>query len=258
MESIRPEQIVDTIRAMGVRARDLLIAHSSYKRFGAPIAGGPTAVAQALVEAVSPGGSVFVATFNYGQAPYDPATTRSFDGAVSETFRQLPGVIRSPHPTHPLAGVGPDAADILREHDLHAGVFAPGSPFWKLWERNAWVLLIGCGHESNSTIHVAEEIVQVPYLSRTRIGRVIREGQMVDATVRRPGCSNGFIKIDPVLRAAGKVIDGTVGASRLMLMRASDVVATAVKLLRGDATALLCERGCDVCDEARDDSGRAG
>jgi hypothetical protein len=47
------------------------------------------------------------------------------------------------------------------------------------------------------------------------------------------------------------VIDGTVGASRLMLMRANDVVGTAVELLRADTLALLCERGCEVCDEAR-------
>src|SRR3954447_18018586 len=230
MESIRPEQILDTIRAMGVRGGDLLMAHTSYKSFGAAIAGGPTAVAQALVDVVAPGGSVFVPTFNYGQVPYDPAITRSFDGAVSEAFRQLPGAMRSPHPTHPLAGVGRDAAEIIREHDANAGVFASGSPFWKLWQRNAWVLLIGCGHESNSTIHVAEEIVQVPYLSRARTGQVIRDGQVVDVTVQRPGCSNGFPKIDPALRAAGKVIDGTVGASRLMLMCASDLVATAVSL----------------------------
>src|SRR6476659_3768347 len=134
MEPIQPELIVDAIRAMGVRPGELLIAHSSYKSFGAPVAGGPKAVARALIDAVAPGGSVFVPTFNYGQAPYDPATTRSFDGAVSEAFRQLPGVVRSPHPTHPLAGVGPDAPDILREHDPHAGVFARGSPFWKLWQ----------------------------------------------------------------------------------------------------------------------------
>src|SRR5207249_1241905 len=133
----------------------------------------------------------FVPTFNYGQVPFDAATTRSFDGIISEFFRQLPGAKRSLHPTHPLTGVGPAADEILREHDASRGVFAEGSPFWKLWEHNAWILLIGCGHESNSTIHVAEEIVAVPYLSRTRSGKIRRDGEVIEVIVRRPGCSNG-------------------------------------------------------------------
>src|SRR5690348_7535314 len=63
--AVTPEQIVAATRSLGVRAGDLMIVHSSYKSLGG-VEGGPAAVAQALVDAVSPGGSVFVPTFNYG------------------------------------------------------------------------------------------------------------------------------------------------------------------------------------------------
>src|SRR4051794_27281970 len=111
MSDLTRDMIVDGLRDLGLRPGDLVVAHSSYKSFGLPVAGGPRAVAEALIDAVSPGGSVFVPAFNYGQLPYAPVTTPSLDGAVSEAFRQLPGVTRSPHPTHPLAGIGPDARD---------------------------------------------------------------------------------------------------------------------------------------------------
>jgi aminoglycoside 3-N-acetyltransferase len=247
---IDPRRIFKTIREMGVGSGDLLLAHSSYKSFGALVAGGPDAVVNALIESISPGGSLFIPTFNYGQIPYDPATTKSFDGIISETFRQLAGVIRSPHPTHPLAGVGPDAPEILRNHDYPCDVFGPGSPFWKLWQRNSWILLIGCGHESNSMIHVAEEMVQVPYLKRTRTAKLVRGDQIVEVTVSRPGCSNGFNKIDAPLRSRSAIIDAQVAHSSLKLMRAEDVVTTAIDMLRRDPAALLCDR-CNVCDEAR-------
>jgi hypothetical protein len=71
-------------------------------------------------------------------------------------------------------------------------------------------------------------------------------------TLRRPNCSNGFHAIDAPLRAAGKIIDGAIGPSRLMLMRAGEIVSTASEMLRRDPYALLCVAGaCPVCDEAR-------
>src|SRR5215213_9600529 len=93
-----------------------MIVHSSFKSLG-PVAGGPATVAQALVDSVSPGGSVFVPTFNYGNDPYDPVTAPSYDGVITEFFRKFPGAVRSLHPTHPIAGIGPDAATVLRDHE---------------------------------------------------------------------------------------------------------------------------------------------
>jgi len=248
------QNIVAAIRLLGVQAGDLMIAHSSYKSFGAGgVAGGPGVVAEALVDAVSPGGSVFVPAFNYGRDAYDPATSPSFDGAITECFRQLPGAVRSLHPTHSVAGIGPDAAAILDGHDrVHA--FAHGSPLWRLWERDAWVLLLGVGHFANSAAHVAEELLAMPYLDRLRRARVMRsDGTVAEVELRRPGCSDAWDPvIGPPLREHGAIRDGAAGESRLQLMRARDVVEVTAELLRRDPTALLCHRStCDACEQAR-------
>jgi aminoglycoside N3'-acetyltransferase len=249
--SVTREQIVDSIRALGVRPGDLLITHSSFKSIR-PVDGGPSAVAQALVDAVSPGGSAFVPTFNYGNDPYDPAAARSYDGVITEHFRKLPGAVRSLHPTHPIAGIGPDAAAILEGHDK-VEPFGEGSPCWRLWERNAWVLLIGVSHESNSVAHVAEEHLQMTYLDRRRSARVVRGGAIEEVTLRRPGCSDAWAPvIDAPLRATHPIRDERIGSAHVMLMRSRDVVEATVQLLRSDPAALLCEKPtCEACQQAR-------
>ena len=235
---------------MGVRPGDLLLAHSSLKSFGA-VDGGAEAVADALVRSVAPGGTVFVPTFNFAKLPWDLATTASLTGAITEAFRHRPGAVRSNHPTHALAGIGPEAEAILADHESKHP-FGEDSPLWRLWQRNAWVLLIGCDHRASSMIHVAEEVLGVPYLKRTRTQKIITPQGTREVTLRRPNCSNGFNQIAAALRAVDKIVDGTIGSSRLMLMRADDIVGVASEMLRRDRYALLCEPGtCSVCDEAR-------
>ena len=249
---ITREQVTEMIRALGVRAGDLLIAHSSYKCLGG-VEGGPTAVAEALRDAVSPCGSAFVPTFNYGNDPYDPVTARSFDGIITEFFRKLSGAMRSLHPTHPIAGAGPHAPEILADHDC-VQPFGYGSPCWRLWERNAWVLLIGVDHIANSVAHVAEELLQMRYLDRRRSARVVRsDGRIEEVTLRRPGCSDAWGPvIDAPLRERNAIIDGRIGDAPVMLMRSHDVVDATVALLRSDPTALLCDRPeCGACVTAR-------
>ena len=112
-----------------------------------------------------------------------------------------PRAQRSLQCTHAVSADRASAADILADHE-NTHPFAVDSPIGKLWKLNAWVLLLGCGHNSSSTIHVAEEAEDVPYLYRTRIQYILAGDQKFDVEVRRPGRSNGFYKIDTPLRGA--------------------------------------------------------
>ncbi len=250
MGNVTRHDIVEAIRSLGVRPGDELLAHASLSSFGR-VDGGADAVAGALIESVSPGGTVIVPTFNYGTLPYDPATTPSLTGAVTDAFWRLPGAVRSAHPTHSFAGVGPLAEELMRDHG-NDQTLGRGSPLWKLWERDAWVLLIGCDHTANSMIHVAEERMNVTYLNRTRLGQRVRRTEVIDVTVRRPGCSHGFNVVDQPLRRADAVREAIVGRAQLALMRAKVIVRAAGDLLERDATALLCDQpSCERCTWAR-------
>src|SRR5262245_52422781 len=96
---IDASHIVSGIRDLGVRPADLLVVHSSLKSFG-HVHGGAETVARALVDAVSPAGSVFVPVFNYDVYAFQVDETPSVLGAVTEAFRKLPHAVRSRHPTH--------------------------------------------------------------------------------------------------------------------------------------------------------------
>ena len=127
-----------------------------------------------------------------------------------------------------------------------------GSPLWKLWQINAWILFIGVDHRASSMIHVAEEYAAVPYLDRVRKAKVVTPTGITEITVRKPGCDFAFNRIDPILQKRGMIFRQKVGQSVLSLMRSDDVVQAAAELLRENPAALLCTLDDGgVCDEAR-------
>ena len=246
---IKTSDIFNGLRDLGIAPGDLLLTHSSYKSLR-PVASGPETIARALIDVVGPDGGSFVPTFNYGELPWQTDQTLALTGIIPETFRKLPGVLRSNHPTHSVAGTGSAAASVLANHDA-ADPFGENSPVFRLWQANAWILLIGVDHTANSTIHVAEELLDLPYIGRTRTTRVFSSDGQSDVTLRRPPCSNGFNVVDFPLRQRNQIREAKLGAARLMLMRSRDLVAVSLDLLRDNPAALLCVNGCDFCDESR-------
>ena len=82
-------------------------------------------------------------------------------GLVADTFWRMPGVLRSDNP-HAFAAIGPQAARITQPHpvDIPHGV---DSPPGRVHELDGQVLLLGVGHDADTTIHVAEQLAGVRY-----------------------------------------------------------------------------------------------
>jgi aminoglycoside N3'-acetyltransferase len=81
---------------------------------------------------------------------FNPKDSPSEMGPFSETFRHLPGVFRSNHPTHSLAAWGNDAYEVTSGHRYAWGrqtpwgdsAFGKNSPWDRLFERDSWWVLV--------------------------------------------------------------------------------------------------------------------
>jgi aminoglycoside N3'-acetyltransferase len=109
--------------------------------------------------------TIIMQTFNLGffrGKKYNYRHTYAETGLISETFRRMDRVIRSPHPIFSVSGRGPLAEKIC----CHEGTtcWGRGTPFEKLIEVNALIMNFGREFPWGITLlHRFEEIKRVPY-----------------------------------------------------------------------------------------------
>jgi aminoglycoside 3-N-acetyltransferase len=172
------DSLAADLRALGVRAGDVVLLHSSNKSLGF-VVGGAQAVVQALLDVLGPDGTLVVPTHSSNncdpagwqnppvpeswwpvirdQAPgFDPARTPSRGmGVIPELVRTWPGALRSTHPWLSFAALGAHAKDVTADHRLDDAL-GEHSPLGALYRLDGKILLLGCGHDSNTSLHLAE------------------------------------------------------------------------------------------------------
>lgn len=167
-----PETLTSELRELGVSPGDAVLVHSSLSGLGW-VDGGATAAVGALLAAVGEEGTVMFPTLtgNRTNGPKDPpvidlATTPGWLwlGIMPAAARQRPDAIRSIHPTHSIVAIGANQAFWTQGHEQSASPCDETSPFFRLMEQGAKILLLGgVTHESNTSLHCIEEIATVPY-----------------------------------------------------------------------------------------------
>ncbi|PSQ33493.1 AAC(3) family N-acetyltransferase [Halobacteriales archaeon SW_12_69_24] len=196
-EPLTVDSITADLAAVGVAAGDTLLVHTSMGSLGW-VAGGAQAVSEALQAAVRPGGTLVVPTFT-GQysdpatwsnppvpddwvprmparlPPFRPAVTPTREmGDVAECLRTYPDAVRSRHPEYSFAAWGADAEAIAADHDFdHA--LGEGSPLAEVYDRDGSVLLLGVGHEVNSSLHLAEHRADLDVEGVTHRAPIVRD-----------------------------------------------------------------------------------
>lgn len=88
---------------------------------------------------------------------FDPNGTPSQNGLLTETFRKRPGVIRSIHATHSLAASGSQASEICASHYLCETPCGAGTPYSRLIQKRASVLLFAVSFRAYTLFHTAED-----------------------------------------------------------------------------------------------------
>ena len=248
------DSLAADLRALGISGNDVLLLHSSWRSLGF-VAGGPQTLVQALLDLLGAGGTLVVPTHTPDntdpadwrhppvppawwpvireQTPgFDPAVTPSrWMGVVAETVRTWPGAVRSDHPQVSFAALGAHAAAIVRDHRLDDAL-GEHSPLGAVHRLGGKVLLLGCGHDSNTSLHLAE--YRQPSPPRAATGSAVRQP---DGTSRWTTWTDvdtdedDFTALGAAYEATGAARVGPVGNATARLMDQRDLVGFATTWL---------------------------
>jgi aminoglycoside 3-N-acetyltransferase len=249
------ESLKKDLQALGVEPGMVLIVHSSMSSIGW-ISGGAVALILALEEVLGSEGTLVMPTHSGDYS--DPAewsnppvpenwkeiirqTMPAFDpgltptravGKLPETFRSQSGVIRSYHPQMSFGAWGKMAAEITRDHSLDYGV-GENSPLSKVYQRQGWILLIGVGHENNTSLHLAEYRSNYPGKKVVKQGSplfVEGERRWVELEDYEEHSELDFDKIGKAyLASGGTVLEGKIGLAECQLIPQAELVDFAVE-----------------------------
>jgi len=253
------DDVVDGLRNLGLAGVEIAVVHASLSAFGWVAGGAATVVAavRSVVPTVIAPAFTYVARLPSPPEPFIPfnadtpaATWEEIHeavrqtpvhrvdgpidrnmGAIAAAFAAQPDASRSPAPICGFSGVGPHADQILR----HGTAEQPLAVLETAAEQGAWILLLGVGHGSNTTIHVAENLEHRGGF--TRFARVAGDPRGWAAVRDVGGSSSGFPAIEPYLRSIQR--ETRIGGARCLTMPAAETIQVARALIREDPTAML-------------------
>jgi len=258
---VTQERIADDLRRLGLAEGDAVFFHSSLKSLGW-VEGGADTVVDAFLHVVGADGLVIVPTLTFCffhhslDAGFDPRETPSRVGAISDALWRRPNAHRSAHPTHSIAAIGRRAEELVVGHE-NTSTFGKDGPYGRYVEWGAKILFLGVGLRSNTTLHAVEDWLDMPYLEVEQGAVKGADGRprVVEVTKSPSGHRDFYSrnsKVERLLRTAGIIRQGKVGAADTLWMASQEMVAVVVKGIYEEPTLLLCDRdGCDFCRKYR-------
>lgn len=254
--SVTQEDLVWGWGELGLHRGDIVFIHSSLSSFG-HVEGGAETVVRSLLEVIGEEGTLVAPIFArfFWEGPdqiWDRDNSPSLMGAISEVVRTWEGVHRSRHAPHPIAAVGKCAVDIADRHNRSD--FASDSPFARLLELDALVLLVGVTYNSCTLIHLLEERTEVPYREWVELsGMVVEDGNGARKSYpflkRREGVKNDFLPLGERMEEEGVVRMQSIGQSQIRCFKARDLYEWGMRELQKDPLFLVSEDSRERAEE---------
>lgn len=159
--------LVENLRALHINEGDVILVHSSMKAIHTLLS--PEDVIDALQIAVGKDGTLLIPALTYDNVTedspvFDSKTTAPCIGLIPSRFMNMPGVVRSEHPTHSVFARGRLANELTRDHAIDRTPVGANSPFIKLMQYGGKLIFIGEILESCTFMHGVEERFGTDYI----------------------------------------------------------------------------------------------
>ena len=214
------------LERLKINKKGTLLVHSSMKSIG-EVEGGADTVLDALMEYMSEGLLVFPThTWSYINAEnprFEVEHSKVCVGILPELFRKREGVVRSLHPTHSVAAIGRGKEEFIEGNEQWDTPCARQSPWGKLLDRKAQIMLLGVDLRRNTFIHGVEEWMDIPGRmtdEREQLYVVTKEGKEILVPSRRhcgDHWSEYFWKVDQIFEEQGVMYKGSFGAATVRI-----------------------------------------
>ena len=258
--AISRQTIEAHLAELGLKKGDVVLVHSDLRtvdrardltklpNYGADL------VIDAFLETVGPEGLVvfpaFTKAFEEGQPGpsgdvYDPTSTRSRVGSITDFFWRREAAVRSSHPTHPVAAIGRRAKEFC-DAPADQSTFDRRGPWGKMYDWDGYVCWYGTDNRTNTTVHVVEDWMDMPYMEVAYALVRGPDGQPVRTKVTKsPAGARDFYRKDSrsaaVLEASGIIQATQIGRARVSLMKVRELHRVLREAILKDPCLLLKE-----------------
>jgi aminoglycoside N3'-acetyltransferase len=230
---INYNDLVNGFKELGLAAGDTVLVHSSYKSFGG-VEGGPQAVIEALLDVLTPEGTLIMPAFSFDFNKGKPSQM----GIITELARTDPRFKRVFHPIYSFSIAGKYAEELTAVR--YKSSYERISVFGRLRDLDGKIMVIGLSYNNSMTFfHHIEQMEGVDYRFIKRFtGEVTDENgntwvDTFDMLVR--DIDKGVhTMVDPMaglLEERGVITSHKIGEADVKLMKANEVYrVTAVEM----------------------------
>jgi aminoglycoside 3-N-acetyltransferase len=226
---------------LGLLPGDTILVHSSYKALG-DVDGGPQTVIDALLDLLTPEGTLIMPLFNFDfckGAAWDVRSTPSRMGILTELVRKDPRAKRVFHPIYSFAIIGKHAEFLTGER--YVSSYGADSVFGKLRKLDGKIMVIGLRYTDSLTFfHHVEEMEGVDYrYMKSFTGPVTDwDGSTTEQTFTmlvRDIDRGVHTEVDPMgelMEKAGVITVRKIGEAKVCLMKADEVYEFTAREMR--------------------------